>query len=61
MITHNMKDAIRYGNRLIMLSRGQVVVDYNGKEKSKLTVEDLLAMFHSASQDDCISDSAILG
>lgn len=61
MITHNMKDAIRYGNRLIMLSRGQVVVDYSGKEKSKLSVEDLLAMFHSASQDDCISDSAILG
>ena len=61
MITHNMKDAIRYGNRLIMMSHGKVVVDVSGKEKSKLTVEDLLNMFQVASKDDFLSDSAILG
>ena len=61
MITHNMKDAIRYGNRLIMMSHGKVVVDVSGKEKEKLTVEDLLNMFQVASKDDYLSDSAILG
>ncbi len=61
MITHNMKDAIRYGNRLIMMSHGKVVVDVSGAEKQKLTVEDLLNMFQVASKDDYLSDSAILG
>ena len=61
MITHNMKDAIRYGNRLIMMSHGKVVVDVSGEEKQKLTVEDLLNMFQVASKDDYLSDSAILG
>ena len=61
MITHNMKDAIRYGNRLIMMSHGKVVVDVSGEEKQKLTVEDLLNMFQVASKDDYLSDSTILG
>ena len=61
MITHNMKDAIRYGNRLIMMSHGKVVVDVSGEEKKKLTVEDLLNMFQTASKDDYLSDSTILG
>ena len=61
MITHNMKDAIRYGNRLIMMSHGKVVVDVSGEEKQKLTVEDLLNMFQTASKDDYLSDSTILG
>ena len=61
MITHNMKDAIRYGNRLIMMSHGKVVVDISGEEKQKLTVEQLLEMFQVASKDDFLSDSAILG
>lgn len=61
MITHNMKDAIRYGNRLIMMSHGKVVVDVSGEEKQKLTVEDLLNMFQDASKDDYLSDSTILG
>ena len=61
MITHNLKDAIRYGNRLIMMSHGKVVVDVSGAEKQKLTVEDLLEMFQTASKDDYLSDSAILG
>ena len=61
MITHNMKDAIRYGNRLIMMSHGKVVVDISGEEKQKLTVEQLLDMFQTASKDDFLSDSTILG
>ena len=61
MVTHNMKDAIRYGNRLIMMSHGKVVVDVSGEKKKKLTVEQLLNMFQVASKDDTMSDSAILG
>jgi len=61
MVTHNMKDAIRYGNRLIMMSHGKVVVDVSGEEKKKLTVEQLLNMFQVASKDDTMSDAAILG
>ena len=45
MVTHNMKDAIRYGNRLIMMMDGKIVYDVRGEEKKKLTVEDLLAKF----------------
>lgn len=45
MITHNMRDAIRYGNRLIMLYDGKIIFDIKGEEKSKLTVEELLDKF----------------
>ena len=45
MVTHNMKDAIRYGNRLVMMMDGKVVYDVRGEEKKNLTVEDLLAKF----------------
>ena len=45
MITHNMKDAIKYGNRLIMMYGGEIILDVSGEEKSKLTVEELLNMF----------------
>ena len=61
MITHNMKDALKYGNRLIMMSKGRVVVDKSQKEKEKLTVENLLELFSKASKDDFLSDSTILG
>ena len=61
MVTHNMADAIKYGNRLIMMSKGDIVVDVEGEEKKKLTIEDLLNKFTEASQNDVISDSAILG
>lgn len=60
MITHNMKDAIKYGNRLVMMSKGNIVVDVSGEEKQKLTIEQLLDMFSSAS-NDMLADSAILG
>ena len=61
MITHNMKDAIKYGNRLIMMSKGKIVVDVSGEEKKKLTIEALLEMFSVNSKNDFLSDSAILG
>ncbi len=60
MITHNMKDAIRYGNRLIMLHEGHIVVDVSGEEKKNLTVEDLLGLFNRASGSEFASDRAIL-
>ena len=45
MVTHNMKDALTYGNRLIMFNQGKIVLDVKGEEKAKLTVEDLLNKF----------------
>ena len=61
MITHNMKDAIVHGNRLIMLKDGHVILDIRGEEKKKLTGEDLLHKFEAASGDEFLSDQAILG
>lgn len=60
MITHNMRDAINYGNRLIMLHEGRVILDISGEEKKKLTVTNLLEMFTKASGDEFVSDKAIL-
>lgn len=60
MITHNMRDAIRHGNRLIMLHEGRVIIDVEGSEKAKLTVEDLLEMFTRASGDEFTNDRTIL-
>ena len=60
MITHNMRDAIAHGNRLIMLHEGRVVVDVEGDEKALLTVEDLLALFVKASGKLFTDDRAIL-
>ena len=50
MITHNMRDAIKYGNRLIMLDAGKVVLDISGEEKANLTIEDLLKKFDENSE-----------
>lgn len=61
MITHNMHDAIKHGNRLIMMHKGTVVVDIRGKEKESLTVPDLLAQFQIASGDSFTDDRALLG
>lgn len=61
MITHNMKDAINYGNRLIMLMDGKIILDIKGEEKKKLTVKDLLNKFEEASGEEFTSDKAILG
>lgn len=46
MITHNMQDALQYGNRLIMLDKGQIIIDLNQEEKNETTIEDLKRLFH---------------
>ena len=61
MITHNMRDAIAYGNRLIMMYNGRIVVDVSGEEKKKLTVEQLLNLFSKASGSDEADDKLLLG
>ena len=61
MITHNMKDAIAHGNRLIMMMEGKIILDVKGEEKKKLTVEDLLHQFELASGEEFASDKALLG
>lgn len=61
MVTHNMKDAIAHGNRLIMMGSGQIVLDISGEEKQKLTVDDLLQKFSLASGSEFVSDRALLG
>ncbi len=61
MITHNMENAIEYGNRLIMLYNGQIAVDVRGEEKQKMTVPDLLELFHKNSGDRVSDDALILG
>ena len=60
MITHNMRDAIQYGNRLVMLHEGRVILDIEGEEKKRLTVPDLLEMFSRASGSEFANDRAIL-
>lgn len=60
MITHNMKDALRYGNRLVMLHAGKIIVDVEGERKRNLTIEDLLKMFEQASGDQLASDRMLL-
>ncbi|OUN99172.1 ABC transporter ATP-binding protein [Pseudoflavonifractor sp. An44] len=61
MITHNMRDAIAHGNRLIMMYEGRVALDISGEEKKKLTVEDLLAKFGQATGSDEADDKLLLG
>jgi putative ABC transport system ATP-binding protein len=60
MITHNMKDAIKYGNRLIMMMGGSIIYDVKGEEKANLTVQDLLAKFEQNSGGDFANDRMLL-
>ena len=60
MVTHNMKDALRLGNRLIMMHEGRIIYDVRGEEKKKLTVEDLLKKFEDASGGEFANDRMIL-
>ena len=60
MITHNMRDAIEYGDRLIMLYEGRIVLDIAGEEKQKLAVEDLLKRFGQATGSDEADDKLLL-
>ncbi|MEG3007475.1 MAG: ABC transporter ATP-binding protein, partial [Oscillospiraceae bacterium] len=59
MITHNMRDALKYGNRLIMLSEGRIIFDVSGEEKKNLTVEDLLKNFE-ISGESSVDDKLLL-
>lgn len=61
MITHNMRDAIRLGNRLIMMNQGKIIYDVEGEEKKNLTVEDLLKKFEVMSGEELTNDSLLLG
>ena len=60
MITHNMRDAIVHGNRLIMMYEGRIALDISGEDKKKLTVEDLLAKFGQATGSDEADDKLLL-
>ena len=60
MITHNMKHAIEYGNRLIMLHQGRIISDVSGEEKKNLTVDDLLNKFYESSDEELVSDAMLL-
>lgn len=60
MVTHNMQQAIDYGNRLLMLHEGRVILDVSGAEKRNLTVDGLVAKFHGISKDALLSDETLL-
>lgn len=60
MVTHNMRDAIAHGNRLIMMHEGKVILNIAGEEKKKLTVEDLLHQFERVSGEEFANDKALL-
>ena len=60
MITHNMRDAIANGNRLIMMNNGKIILDISGEEKKKLTVDDLLHQFAQVSGEDFDNDRTLL-
>ena len=60
MITHNMENAIEYGNRLVMLHQGRIVVDVKGEEKANLTVQNLLDLFHKNSGQALVDDEMML-
>ncbi len=59
MVTHNMKNAIRYGNRLIMMHEGRIIYDVSGEEKKNIQVADLLKKFENS--DDTLNDRMLLG
>ncbi|WP_443891965.1 ABC transporter ATP-binding protein, partial [Parasutterella excrementihominis] len=60
MITHNMRDALRFGNRLIMMHEGRVVVDVKGEQKKELTIQSLLELFEKASGAEFDDPEALL-
>ena len=61
MVTHNMRDAIEHGNRLIMMNEGRIVLDIAGEEKKRLTVDSLLAKFSRAAGEDMVTDRVLIG
>ena len=61
MVTHNMKDALQYGNRTIMMHEGRIILDINRETKAQLKVDDLLRMFEKASGSGIVNDRMLLG
>lgn len=61
MITHNMQDALNYGNRLIMLDKGRVVIDLSGDDKKDLTVSEVLDLFQKKTKNQLLDDEILLG
>jgi putative ABC transport system ATP-binding protein len=60
MVTHNMELALRYGNRLVMMHKGRIIVDLTQKQKANLTVNDLVAAFEQASGEHFAEDNILL-
>lgn len=60
MITHNMEHAIKYGNRLLMMDRGEIILDICGEDKKNLTVESLVQKFHDIRNENFINDESLL-
>lgn len=60
MITHNMQHAISYGNRLIMMDKGEIILDISGKEKENLTLEDLNLRFRQIRKTSITTDRLVL-
>ena len=60
MITHNMRDALAYGNRLIMMHEGKVLIDVKGEQKKNLTIKSLLELFEKASGSEFDNPEALL-
>jgi len=60
MITHNMRHAITFGNRLIMLHQGRIILDVKGEGKKNLSVEDLLEQFYVVQGEELANDSMLL-
>ena len=60
MVTHNLKQAIKTGNRIIMMHRGEIIIDVEGEEKRNLTTEKLMSLFKSESLDEDLSDRSLL-
>jgi putative ABC transport system ATP-binding protein len=60
MVTHNMRHAIKHGNRLVMMHEGHIILDIKGDEKKNLTVEDLMQRFGKASGEEFANDRALL-
>ena len=60
MVTHNMNDAIKHGNRLIMMHEGRIIIDVSGEEKKKLTIPQLLELFEKASGSEFANDKVML-
>ena len=60
MVTHNMAQAIEYGNRIIMMDKGEIILDIEGEEKKKLTIEKLVDKFHQIRKEELQNDEVLL-